>query len=177
MEHLDNTSKDASVTLDDCNNMHFTPQLHHKLLIKNKIELCPPILITSSSNIDRYIDVCVKKVFCDNILISGVIYTKIKYVSTNKCGSKCYDVVKCYNTPFQTIISSPCNDTSLCNDDYEAHASINSVIYSDFFCFKSLCGSCEIIAWELSEEYLVYITVQKKCKFPVCKDSYISDRT
>ncbi|MEG2354152.1 MAG: hypothetical protein RSB70_05895 [Clostridium sp.] len=162
MSHLNNTSKSNFVKLDDCNNIIFAPQLHHNLLINNEIKLYPPILITSSSNIDRYIEVYVEKVLCDNILISGVISNKIMYTSTNKCSSKLYDVVKCYTTPFQAKICCSCNNNYLSPNDYEAHASIDNVISSNFSCIESLCNSSKLIALKLSEKYSIYITVQKK---------------
>lgn len=168
MEHLNNTSNDTFIALDDCDNTPFSPQVHRKLLVNSKIELCPPILITSSHNIDRYVKVWVEKVLCDNFLVSGVIYNRITYTSTTKCGSQLYDVDKCYNTPFQATVYSSCNDKSLCPNDYESHASINSVLCSNFSCIKSLRNSCNFIAWNLSEKCLITITIQKKCKSPVC---------
>ncbi|MEG2017909.1 MAG: hypothetical protein RR128_05545 [Clostridium sp.] len=169
MENSNNSGNDAFGFLHDCDDMTFTPQLHHSLLVNSKIELCPPILITSSSNIDRHIEVWVEKVLCDNILVSGVIYNKLKYTSTDKCGSKLFDVVKCYNTPFQATLRCPCHNLSLCTDDYTVHASINNVIYSNFSCINFLYNSCKLTSWKLSEKYLIYIAIQKKCEFSICE--------
>ncbi|MEG1255339.1 hypothetical protein [Clostridium sp.] len=175
MEYLNNTSDENFTKLCEYDNTPFAPQISHDLLLNGETKLYPPILLNSSYSIKRYTDVWAEKVLCDKILISGVIYNKIIYDSVDKYGGNLHHVVKCYNTPFQCLISYPCNDTSTCPNDYAVHTSINSVIYSNFSCINSLCNSCKLIGWKLSEKYLIYITVKKKCRSPICEDASMSN--